>query len=296
MALKPPPIVVLVLGAGASNPYGYPTGRELITEVVDGLEGENLALARLLRELGHEWHLLSEFRTDLLRAGLRSIDTFLTRRPEYRECGKQAIAATLLPREHHEALWRSPKLEWYEYLFDTVHPWILSHPQSLRIVTFNYDRSLERSLLNGMLSGLGMKGDDALAALDGLWVAHVHGHLGTLKERPYASKVDAPTVVEAAKRIRIVGEPLDISARKAAAWMDDVSKLVFLGFGFHSDNVGTLGLPSALNGSAKAFSTSIGLLDGEKAEASTMVGRTIDFGMPEDDCVTHLRRFAILSP
>ncbi len=230
------------------------------------------------------------------RANLRSIDTFLTLRPQYRECGKQAIAAALLPRENPDALWRQPTLEWYEFVFDAVHEWVFRRPDALSIITFNYDRSLEVSLLHAMLSGLGMTADDAFGNVERLNIEHVHGDLGILQQRPYATPVTPPAVIEAAKRIRLAGEPRDSSSSNIGFWLAEASRLCFLGFGFHPDNVDSLRLRELLNDKTKLYGTAYDMMDGEKGEAMGLVGRAIEFGPPTDDCVTLLRRQGILGP
>ena len=86
---------VLVLGAGASKPYGFPTGRELIREIAAGLKNTGSEVAQLLSAHGHEPSELAKFSDALLDSAQPSVDVFLENRAEYLEAGKAAIAAAL---------------------------------------------------------------------------------------------------------------------------------------------------------------------------------------------------------
>ncbi len=297
MASSPPPPTLLVLGAGASLQYGYPAGRDLIFEIIEGLKQPVSDLALTLQECGQEWSFLAEFRDDLRRSNLRSIDTFLDQRPPYRDCGKQAIAACLLPKEKEESVWRDRNQNWYEYVFNEIHPWIRRIPDAVQFVTFNYDRSLEFSLLHSFMSGLGLPLQEATTTLERMSIVHVHGLLSSLSERPYGT-VNAEAVRRAANGIRIVGdECTDGASERACGWVSNAARICFLGFGFHPDNLRAIGLPNRIGRTTRVYSTGIGLLQDERRAATTAVGRTIEFGgnALSYDCLWTLREYGILS-
>lgn len=108
---------VLVLGAGASAPYGFPVGRELVLQIFKELNGAFTDFAKSLRELDFKFEDLSSFRDDLYHSNQPSIDTFLENRPEYLKMGKVAIARALIPYEQEGSLSRN---DWYEYLFGVI--------------------------------------------------------------------------------------------------------------------------------------------------------------------------------
>jgi hypothetical protein len=84
---------VLVLGAGASAPYGFPTGSTLKDRII---KPQGMNTHQILKSLGFGSDKVREF-TDVLReSGQSSVDAFLERRLDLRKVGQAAIAATLL--------------------------------------------------------------------------------------------------------------------------------------------------------------------------------------------------------
>ncbi len=99
---------VLVLGAGASKPYGFQTGYELRDQLLEEtLASTPLNEALKASQLGEQ---AEEFIIDLRHSSRSSVDAFLEGRPDYLEIGKFLIAAAVLPRE------RKP-------LFPTTEDW-----------------------------------------------------------------------------------------------------------------------------------------------------------------------------
>ena len=83
---------VLVVGAGGSIPYGFPSGFGLKREF-------NSNDFRKAMEFTFGESTANDFLDTLLTSGVPSVDAFLGRRPEFTEIGKFAIAAALLPKE-----------------------------------------------------------------------------------------------------------------------------------------------------------------------------------------------------
>jgi hypothetical protein len=105
---------VLVLGAGASQPFGFPTGIQLSKLVAQELlEGQN-AFNRLT-ELGLPRDKICSFRDAFFRSGKNSVDAFLEHRTDLMELGKSATAAVLIPYEREEALFGYDN-NWLRYL------------------------------------------------------------------------------------------------------------------------------------------------------------------------------------
>ncbi len=96
--------IVLVLGAGASKPYGYPVGEKLITYICKSLDDNNSKEFRELKKLGFEDKLIDSFKSELKNSQRASIDAFLEYRPDFERIGKFIIALSLLPCEQENQL------------------------------------------------------------------------------------------------------------------------------------------------------------------------------------------------
>ncbi len=71
---------VLILGAGASMLYGFPSGRELLYEIRGGLMGEDHDFFRGIKELGIKTDHIKDFYRELTYADPPSVDSFLEHR------------------------------------------------------------------------------------------------------------------------------------------------------------------------------------------------------------------------
>src|SRR5262249_36786539 len=109
---------VLVLGAGASADYKFPTGQALRRMIIGQLTPDDNPPSPLtvqLYRLDFSQRQLREFRTALQRSATGSIDEFLESRPEFIEAGKIAIAYTLIQLETDDLLYSDSG--WYSYFF-----------------------------------------------------------------------------------------------------------------------------------------------------------------------------------
>src|SRR2546426_2695520 len=140
---------VLVLGAGASMPYGLPSGARLHDDICTGAIDKNSHLATTLNtECGIGDNELGNFGHAFLGSRLLSIDTFLARRTQFEHVGKLCIAYELCRREDPAQVLRTGNEDdWYSYLWDiltfSAHDAAHVAANNFRIITFNYDRSLE---------------------------------------------------------------------------------------------------------------------------------------------------------
>jgi len=147
---------VLVLGAGASWPYGFPTGQGLIKNILDGTRETSQHFWATLRDAGVDDDLIRAFHRTLARTQFDSIDIFLEYQPEYREVGKLAIAAALIPCEREENL-ANPPIEgrhWYKFLFQRLMQRDGFTGSKLSIISLNYDRSLQQYLYQTLIQDL----------------------------------------------------------------------------------------------------------------------------------------------
>lgn len=301
MITKP---TVLILGAGASAPYGFPTGRSLLLEITGELAtGADGPLRHNLAAFSVEE--ITEFQADLLYSNQPSVDAFLESRPIFTELGKTAIAIRLIGYERLDALKRTAEQKWYEYLWSQLGPTKDDFLHSnLSVITFNYDRSLEYSLFRSLQSAFGLPADEAAQTLQSIPIIHVYGQLGDpdflIKNgRSYTPDFDfdGPNLEKAVSGIEIVHESESVPRVRA----DDIDRVLsnaevvcFLGFGYHKANVDRLKMKSFKNG--RVLGSAYGLTDYERGivERDFSPEITIDLGYQFSDILDFIRSHPVL--
>src|SRR5262249_14489545 len=139
---------VFVLGAGASKSYGYPSGPELVKNMLQLHEN----VTHVLRNLRYSQDNWGPYQEALRKSAQSSIDSFLERRPDMRELGKVLIAADILRCENEGRFFNSDD-NWYAMLVDKLDDSFDNLDfRNVTIVTFNYDRSLEQFLFVSLLN------------------------------------------------------------------------------------------------------------------------------------------------
>lgn len=248
---------LFILGAGASRPFGYPTGKELREMILKNLSypphSENAKRYSLFSELGFDEKKISKFIEAFLKSTLYSIDTFLEKRSEFLEIGKVAIADVLIPYENENRLF-SINGDWYGYLFNRLMPncaFEMFAENKISFVTFNYDRSLEHYLFSSLLYAYGKLPEEVIAVMNKIKIIHMYGQLDYLpwqKEngQPYdarqGQRVDR--LKSSAEAIRIVHEDVDIDRnevfKEVHTLIKDAKNVYFLGFGYYEMNLDRL--------------------------------------------------------
>lgn len=323
---------VLVLGAGASEPYKFPLGRELVKRVCDfaGSPGaeewckgmrDHLYNAHSA-DVGYWNTLLSRIRglgTELGIARPGSIDEFLERRPDIADAGKLVIAKILLDAEQaskHHLYGDRTKGHWYDFLRSRL----VSSPEDfgqnrLRIITFNYERSLEHYLFESLWPyyRIDIEKEEYAGMMNQIGVIHIYGSLGPLPWQSKAHTVRYGTkaheeIWEAGKSIRILhegtGDEVEENLSKAREWLEWADRILFLGFGFHPDNVARLRLNEKLrmDRMIQATCRGLALTNKDAAELCTPWAHrgigpipAVEFPDSEADCYTFLHDFVVLS-
>jgi hypothetical protein len=244
---------VFVLGAGASQIYGFPLGPALVEDICRDLV-ENARIS-VLHECGPSGEHIENFRSDLSDSERSSIDAFIeSRAADYDEVGRMAIAQCLLKAEHEGHL--RPKGDWCRVLFDAILGDSCDQflRNRLKVITFNFDRSFERKLFLALNANY--PGPDLPALVNSVPVLHIHGDLGgpswlpsTGWARPYTQALDAATIRKCAAGIHIVHHRIDDSVISTAQqWIRDAARVCFLGFSCHELNLPKLGAPDLLRG------------------------------------------------
>jgi hypothetical protein len=262
---------LLVLGAGASKPYGFPTGEELLRQIVDIKQHGPTPLEDSLRECGFEVNEIKGFVNELHSSGRKSVDAFLEHRTEFERIGKAAMIAALIPKEDPATILdHSNNEHWFKYLFQQMGSSLSEVSNSkVSIITFNYDRSLEFFLLQALRSSFKVDMTYCFVLLNKLPIIHLHGQLGLLTHesdphyRGFETRV-RPNIIELCiPQIKIIHE-VNVSDNpqfiQAKALLANAERICFLGFGYDKTNVqrlfgdfGTNFLTKELCGTALGF-------------------------------------------
>jgi hypothetical protein len=255
---------VLVLGAGASVEYGFPTGEKLLRLLTR--ESRDETENKLFESLGL-LEKANEFRKGLLYSATPSIDNYLSRKEgDDLRVGKLALAYELAACEVHDPLMKLDiEDNWYRYFWHRMlaewkTPESLVGANKISVITFNYDRSLEHFLTTAIANTFTRPLPNATKIRRRLMRAifHVYGSLGLYvpdeiaEARAYEPIKSIEKLEQAAAQIRIIPEAREESvvfegARKILAEADQIG---FLGFGFDATNVRRLSLAKALQGRA----------------------------------------------
>ena len=304
--------VTLVLGAGASAPYGFPLGTRLMLDVIDKLNSSSPRFDRVfsgvLNDMGFTTRMQQLFSNELRWAKQPSIDAFLQERgEEFLPLGKAAIAAALIPYEdlegllalEHEFSSASTNQRWYTYLLNLMGTYREFVENNLSIITFNYDRSLEYFLFHTIKHRFNLSDEKAVELLKTIPIVHIYGQLGKFdflgqtKGRPYSTTLIEDTVRQCVDEIHLIYEPRDegefVKSNEAAyKVLSQTDVLVFLGFGYHEKNLERLKLAEYFTGHQVA-ATFYGRMDGEMQRDDQLIHKFIgrNYG-------NHTSRFTIL--
>lgn len=301
---------VLVLGAGASHPYGYPLGPELVVDLI-GHSGPHGSLRQLYPDVDK----VIQFHERLRASDVGSIDAFLEVNPDLIALGKFAIAARLgvwSPIKDHKV---DPAFDWYRYIWGRLHEGAKSSEgftqNQLRVLTYNYDTSFERyfaRVVKNYFPDLSRQPDSSAIEFvrTAVPVLHLHGDLGGADGVTQAVENRAPYirrdfVEQAAAGLRIIheGSPDAVYAR-AHEWLGWAKRVYFLGFGYHHTNLERLSLGKVVlthDGSPRwhqIVGSGFGMLEGEINRARSASGGILQSIFPED-CLGLLRKYAFLT-
>jgi hypothetical protein len=288
---------VLILGAGASLAYGLPLGSGLVAKICELLPQEihrqhqpavDVISQAIMRNEEFKKNWLDAcnicaispfilFRQRLVESNPKSIDEFLSRdfgtlNNAFRLIGKLSIAQVISANESKvlmNAAENNPAVDhWYRYLWqyclnDGFSSLAEVKAKRLRIISFNYDRSLEFFLgkrlaatyLANPAESLSQEKIEKWAAPgfraveNDFDITHPYGTLGSLIEVPYGNQENLiHHGMEMASKIRVIGEERDgpTGFEKARDWLTTASRVVFLGFSYDATNMERLGLADGI--------------------------------------------------
>jgi hypothetical protein len=263
---------VLVLGAGASNPYGYPTGKELKRIIIDHITSSSSRMHNVLSYQAIDDKKIVAFRKAFLRSGQVSIDAFLEHQPQFTELGKLVITAVLAEKENTDGMFLEGN--WYEHLFRALDNGTIEDfgKNKLSIITFNYDRSIETFLFNALKYSYEKRDEDVAIILNQIPIIHLNGQVGSLpwqdplNNRPYGEHKNNYLIKQSSEGIKIIheteAETTDIFI-KARQLMNDAQRIYFFGFGYHSENIRKLGIKKISTDDKTILGTCLHMTDKE---------------------------------
>jgi len=265
----------LVLGAGASMPYGYPSGAALRQRLIDDELFSSAIQSGLLGQTD-----VAAFCQTFRYSGMPSIDAFLSRRGQHKAAsnvatfelvGKLGIALALRKQAQFGGLfhkWDEADTNqidmddnWYEYLWVRLTDGVTKEnlPQfgenKLKIVTFNYDTSLEQYLFSALKNAYGLDDVRAMEQLANIPIHHVYGRLtfgiNELCPDPLKYGVGGLDLIsDDADCIQVIDETRDDRSptlERCYEALLTAERILFLGFGFDGVNVARLRVADALH-------------------------------------------------
>ncbi|TSC85365.1 MAG: hypothetical protein G01um10147_1179 [Microgenomates group bacterium Gr01-1014_7] len=280
---------VLVLGAGASQPFKYPTGFELRQKIIEKLADQNDPAYKLLEQTYFSSDDISQFQKALFHSSANNIDEFLENYPSYQDMGKRVITQILVGCEDDQFMFENS--DWYFHLFGEMRRGSSFEgfaENKLAIITFNYDRSLEHYIYTSLKNFYYKTGDEAATIMTSIPVIHIYGQIGYLPwqkktpERSYGNK-EEKYLVETSKLIKVLHEKGDIekdeALKQAHTLLEAAEKIYFLGFGYHKINLDRLKINSLDKNSKGIYGTAKGFTDKERKQIMSLSNNKIDLNL-----------------
>jgi hypothetical protein len=239
--------MVLILGAGASMPFGFPSGSELMTQIIEDLNPQiGRPMLTHICDAGFTDTEIQDFRNALRKSGKKSVDAFLEHRTEFLTIGKVSTVCALLPKESEEDIFpRNNSAKWYEYFFNKLNSRFEEFDKnSVSVLTFNYDRSLEQYLLTALKNSYGKTAEECSRQLLSVPIVHLHGQLGDLptlggQEIEFGAFPGADVLRKAADSIQIIHEDVAKSHafKRGHELLSKADRICFFGFGYDQTNL-----------------------------------------------------------
>jgi hypothetical protein len=294
---------VFIVGAGASCEAGLPSGEKLKGDIAGLLniefeDGWNQSagdrqIAHVLREAGNgniNPYLAKAWRIrDVVPTAAISIDNFLDARrgDEMMElCGKLGIVKSILSAESNSKLGNRERGENRFTLQHLADTWYVNFLQMLTesvpkaeagsvfdnvgIVTFNYDRCIERFLVQALGDYYDLTEQECEGIVSRLEIIHPYGTVGPLPWQnrhngvPFGSS--QTDLRAAAGRIKTFTEGLDDDKMltRMRTLIEEAETIVFLGFAFHPMNMELLS-PGHMAATKRIFATTLGMSDADES-------------------------------
>jgi hypothetical protein len=310
--------IVLVVGAGASfDTYGLPLGSKLASDIAETTDFyfANYSHRPTRGDAdfyeGVIWRKFNSDRDGLNRytaAGQRlaaalgsavSVDDalhLLSDYPEAVQLGKMCIIRSILKAEGGSRIRfdrdsgrvdpNAGREGWIEQIFSmAITGYKLSQVasafQKITFVNFNYDRCIEHYLF-WSLQRIGIPEQDAQEIVDNLNIIRPYGTLGSILGGPSFLKFGEPrppNLFDMISRIRTFTESEAMhDTDKLSQTLSDAAMVIFLGFGFHPQNLRLLARDKDTPvRRTKVLATVFGLNDANLSELKLAIARHLRF-------------------
>ena len=311
---------IFILGAGASAPYGYPTAKGLREFIIREFRKQYSEFLRDKRKIFEEdikaainkfSYLIQSFK----QSSTKSFDLFLSRNKEnYYDDGKFILAWCILYFEmiskFNEDI-EIPETDWYTYLFNEMTSEMTKSTDlekykenRLKIITFNYDRSLEEFLSESLFFSFAGDRKDVTKFSDWIKVYHVYGKIYDLQwENPeQGEKYQTNNILELAEKaknnIQIIYDERRTQIEEIQGIIASAQRIFFLGFGYSRENLEAIGITNFLTKHQYINGTALGFKNKEVSDIKNLLGKMnpalLDHHIMLDnelDCVGLLREY-----
>ena len=267
---------VIIIGAGGSKPYKFPTGEELFQNVQKTyLETARNYVSKILKSpRPNDNRIVVDVKTFIQNiksiTGI-SLDKYINLNQCDKDCGIHAITIEILRSEQHSFRPGTNGIngDWYKYLFskmisglDTYDEIVKNFHSNLVFITFNYDRSLENFLFTNLYNILKPSGhslEDISSIMQSIPIIHIYGKTGHLEWE--LDKVDDKVfgygdvddnLFERSKNITSMIQLIyderkrNKVIKEAIGYIEKANRILFCGFGFDKMNLEILGFPKVL--------------------------------------------------
>lgn len=279
--------IVIITGAGASMPYGFPSGVQLREAILCHWRPPRPP-SFIVKKHGfgvlsryYDGHLslteaegFDDFRLDLRRQELSSVDRFLEfkRNERFVDVGLIATAAVIgscqFEAHHQLQLFSEARsYHWYRGFIDLIDGGDSFERASVKVITFNYDISLETYICQVLHSCWSKPFEKVRIGLEAAMPSlHVYGAVDEpWSEERFAEYHSDPHTwaAQASRNLKIIAQGRDDDEvfSKAKQWIDEAEAVFFYGFGYDETNMRRLNvLPgSDLLKNKPTFGTHVGL-------------------------------------
>jgi hypothetical protein len=317
---------VVILGAGAHYPYGFPIMKELKDEIITNLSirfpfyPNDPNSAEALRQS------ITNFIKKFKLSPINSIDLYLTLNANVNNfpmIGKSAIFLRLLQKEYLFKVDKYKKVsdnsdkkkmlddDWFNIIFNYMinsrkgltELKYFQH-DNITFITFNYDRLLEflflRSLQNTYTANTE---DEIFSVFSKIKILHVYGSLGDYyPDAPNYLDFGNTTIGYNSEGIKFIKNIKLINERNQEPNNSEIidvitraERIYFLGFSYQNENLEILNIPKSFTQKMKVYGTALSFFKEERDRIETRMTNTINPKMEiyiqDCNCCELLKRY-----